>query len=190
MATVLKVAFAGQQIRIPRNHLCRMRGATNTLAANTLAATAIRDADPAATPPEIRTVSGETLFVPAEQRGQLERFCRANQIPIRTRADVWSDLLEPFLDSEFTPEDDAATLRRLLRAGLTAAEVAGIRARVGPLMRAYNAIHWDGFHLGLADLLDAVATISLPERDRAELGETASFYAWAMRIANGTAAEP
>jgi hypothetical protein len=181
----LEVAFAGDRVSLPPAHLCRLGGASDRLDA-----VAIADADPAAAPPEIRTVSGEIVFISAAQRAQLERFCQVNDIPIRTRADVWGDLLEPFLDTEFTAEDEAATLSRLLWAGLTAAEVARVRARVGPLMRAYNAIHWDWFHLGLADLLDAVITISLPEHERMELGETASFYAWAMQIANRTSAEP
>ena len=66
-------------------------------------------------------------------------------------------------------------------------------------MLAYNAFYWDWAHLGLSDLLDALTTDSLPgylhaglhvEEIRAELGETASFYAWAMRIANRTGSQP
>jgi hypothetical protein len=185
MATGLKVIFADHHVRIPRNHLCRMGSSIDNLAA-----AAIREADPAATPPEIRTMSGETLFVSARQRAQLEQFCQVNRIPIRTRPDVWSDLLGPFLDTEFTSEDDAATVSRLRLTGLTTAEVAGIRAKVGSLMRAYNAVHWEWFHLGLADLLTAATTIALPEDQRAKLGEPASFYTWAMRIANNADAKP
>lgn len=59
------------------------------------------------------------------------------------RPDVWADLLEPFLDTKFTAEHRSATLDRLRQVGLTAAEVTRIRDRVGPLMLAYNAIHWD-----------------------------------------------
>jgi hypothetical protein len=181
----LEVAFAGDRVSLPPDHLCRLGGASDRLDA-----VAIQDADPAAVPPEIRTVSGEIVFVSAAQRAELERFCQVNDIPIRTRPDVWGDLLEPFLDAEFTLEDEAATQGRLLKSGFPAAEVAQIRARVAPLMRAYNAIHWEWFHLGLADLLDAMTTISLPEHQRAELGETPSFYAWAMQIANKASAEP
>jgi hypothetical protein len=189
MSLWLKVAFDDGSIFFPADHLSRIGGTVN----GALAAAAILDADPAGAPPEIRTASGETLFVSAEQRGELERFCRVSQISIRTRPDVWGDLLEPFLDTEFTPEHEAATLSRLRQAGLTETEVGQVRARVGPLMRAYNAIHWDWCHLGLADLLDAMTTEALPdhspawlgvEQVRRELGETSSFYAWAMRIAN------
>jgi hypothetical protein len=189
MSLVLEVAFDDGYVFFPVGHLSRIGGTFG----GTLAAAAILDADPAQPPPEIRTVSGETLFISAQQREELERFCRASQIPTRKRPDIWGDLLEPFLDTEFTPEHEAATLSRLHHAGLTETEVSQVRARVGPLMRAYNAIHWDWCHLGLADLLDAITTETLPghsspwlrvEQVRSELGEIASFYAWAMRIAN------
>lgn len=189
MSPVLEVAFDDGCVFFPVGHLSRIGGTCD----GALAAAAILDADPAGAPPEIRTVSGETLFVSAQQREELERFCRASQIPTRKRPDIWGDLLEPFLDTEFTPEYEAATLSRLHHAGLTETEVSRVRARVGPLMHAYNAIHWDWCHLGLADLLDAITTEALPghsrawlrvEQVRGELGDLASFYAWAMRIAN------
>lgn len=184
MSLGLEVTFAGHQLCFPAGHLSRIGGTFD----GTLAASAIRDADPTATPPEIRTLSGETLFVSAVQREDLERFCRASQIPIRKRPDIWGDLLEPFVDTEFTPEHEVAIQNRLHQAGLTDSEISRIRAKVRPLMLAYNALHWDWFHLGLADLLDAATTTRLPER--AGLGEITSRYSWAMGIANGTGAQP
>jgi hypothetical protein len=186
MALGLEVTFADDHVFFPDSHLSRIGGSFD----GTLAAAAIQDADPAAAPPEIRTLSGETLFVSAVQREDLERFCQASQIPIRKRPDVWGDLLEPFIDTQFTPEHQTATLSRLRQAGLTAAEVARIRAKVGPLMLAYNAFHWDWFHLGLADLLDAATTTRLPQHQGAELGEITSFYTWAMGIAHSTGPQP
>jgi len=189
MSRGLAVTFTGDQVVFPADHLCRVGGTFDGV----LPVSAIRDADPAAAPPEIRTLSGETLFVSATQRQDLERFCRARKTAVRKRPDVWGDLLEPFVDTEFTPEREAATRSGLHRAGLTDTEISQIRATVGPLMLAYNAFHWDEYHLGLADLLDALTTDALPghgppepgiEEIRAELGEVTRFYAWAMRIAN------
>jgi hypothetical protein len=184
----LEVAFAGSHVFFPDSHRSRIGGTFD----GRLAASAIRDADPAATPPEIRTLSGETLFVSATQREELERFCRASQIPVRKRPDIWGDLLEPFLDTQFTPEHEAETLSRLRQAGLTDTEIGQIRAKVGPIMLAYNAFHWDWCHLGLDDLFDAVTTDSLPvylrnrlREMRPEPGEIARFYSWAMKIADG-----
>ena len=110
MSLELEVAFAGSHVFFPDGHLSRAGGTFD----GALAASAIRDADPAATPPEIRTLSGETLFVSAMQQDELERFCRATQIPVRKRPDISGDLLEPFLDTQFTPEREAVTLGLLL----------------------------------------------------------------------------
>jgi hypothetical protein len=193
MSHGLEVAFADSHVFFPDGHLSRVGGTF----VGALAASAIRDADPAGAPPEIRTLSGETLFVSAMQRQELERFCRATQIPVRKRPDIWGDLLEPFLDTEFTPKHEAVTLSRLRQAGLTDTEIDQIRARVGPLMLAYNSVHWDWCHLGLFDLLDAVTTDSLPEYLRSRLREMrrepveiTRFYAWAMRIADGAGPRP
>lgn len=150
---------------------------------------AIRDADPDAIPPQIRTVTGVTLFVSAVHRRQLQRFCHDHQIPLCRRYDVWGDLLEPFLDTDM-PGSEAAALARLVQAGFTTAEITQIRDRVGPLMLAYNAFHWEWVYLGLYDLLDAASSPSLPPhiadlgRLRADLGEPADFRAWAMKIAD------
>jgi hypothetical protein len=193
MSLGLEVAFADSHVFFPDGHLSRAGGTFD----GALAASAIRDADPAEAPPEIRTLSGETLFVPAAQREELERFCRACQIPVRKRPDIWGDLLEPFLDTQFTPEQEAVTLSRLRQAGLTDTAIGQIRAKVGPLMLAYNSVHWEWCHLGLFDLLDAVTTDSLPEYLRSRLREMrpepveiTRFYAWAMRIADSAGPRP
>lgn len=141
--------------------------------AGVLAATQIRDADWRTAPPEIRTTRGETLFVPATQQAELEQFCHRNNITRKHRPDIWADLLEPFLDTSFDPEHEHATDDRLRQAGLSEDEVADIRRRLTPLMRAYNvdSMLWDWTHLGLYDLLSAA------------LGDSATLYTWAMEIA-------
>ncbi|MFJ8436678.1 hypothetical protein ACIQ9P_35830 [Kitasatospora sp. NPDC094019] len=144
---------------------------------------AVRDADPAAAPPEVRTVTGETLFLSAVQRAELEDLCRRHGIPVMSRPDVWGDLLEPFLDTEFAPARRAATAAALARVGLDEAAVAEIRAEVGPLMVAYNSLHWDWAHLGLADLLDAATGDTAPERYRIGPDRLPAFRARAMAIA-------
>ncbi|HET7015633.1 MAG TPA: hypothetical protein VFI65_17070 [Streptosporangiaceae bacterium] len=69
MSLKLEVAFADGRVFFPAGHLSRIGGTFD----GTLPASAIRDADPAVAPPEIRTLSGETLFVSAVQREELER---------------------------------------------------------------------------------------------------------------------
>ena len=111
MTLALEVTFADGRVFFSATHLSRIGGTFD----GTLAAGAVRDADPAAPPPEIRTLSGETLFVCATQRED--------------------DLLEPFLSESWTSAPDwdqlGAALRRLHQAGLTSGEIDQIRARVG-----------------------------------------------------------
>jgi hypothetical protein len=146
----------------------------------------IRDADWTAMRPEIRTTSGETLFLPRPQKSELERFCVRNGVARRSRFDAWGDLLEPFLDTRFEPEEERATLARLDAAGFSSREVAEIRRRLTPLMHAYNfdAMVWEWVHLGLFDLLDAANAPVVDRAVRDELGEPAEFYAWTMAIAD------
>ncbi|MFG2335167.1 hypothetical protein [Streptomyces yangpuensis] len=149
-----------------------------------LPAAAVRDADPAATPPELRTVAGDTVFVDSRDTAALERFCAEHRIPVRRRPDIWGDLLEPFLDTRFDDRHHTATLDRLERGGVGRDEAVRIRRRVGPLMTAYNSLHWDWHHLGLADLLEAAASDHVPAELRVPPQDRAAFRAWAMEIAD------
>ncbi|SEL53068.1 hypothetical protein SAMN05414137_109286 [Streptacidiphilus jiangxiensis] len=120
----------------------------------------------------------------AVQRAELERFCLANRIRLQSRPNVWGDLLEPFLDTEFTPERRTVTQARLSQVGLDEDAVAGIRAKVAPLMVAYNAMHWDWCDLGLADLMDAATAPWIPEDRQIKPAERSAFCTWAMKIAD------
>ncbi|MFG1850923.1 hypothetical protein [Actinomadura geliboluensis] len=146
----------------------------------------IRDADWKAMRPEIRTTSGETLFLSWRQQAELERFCGRNGVVRRFRFDVWGDLLEPFLDTRFEPEQERATLARLGGAGFSSREVAEIRRRLTPLMHAYNfdAMVWEWAYLGLFDLLNAANAPVVDQGIRDGLGEPAAFYDWTMAIAD------
>ncbi|MFZ3474622.1 hypothetical protein ACODT3_02970 [Streptomyces sp. 4.24] len=62
--------------------------------------------------------------------------------------------------------------------------MAAIREEVAPLVRAYNAVHWDWHHLGLADLLDAATSVRLPGVRALQPADRAAFFSWAMRIAD------
>ncbi|MBL1087272.1 hypothetical protein JK359_35840 [Streptomyces actinomycinicus] len=176
----LDVVFCEDSIHFPPHHLTR----AGVPGDGTIGPALIRDADPQATPPEIRTHQGQTLLISANQGARLEDFCRAHVIRVRPRRpDVWGDLLGPFL-VPVAPRDEAAALARLRRTGLTTIDVGRIRDRVGPLMSAYNAFFQDDFHLGLADLLNAAACSESTAHLRSGLGPHAEFYAWAMKIAD------
>lgn len=152
-----------------------------------LRAADIREANPAGYPPHVVTLHGETLFLPRGEHAALAAFCAGNGIPARARADIWSMLLEPFLDTVVTADDLARIQKRLYAAGLGPDDVAAIRARVGPLVDAYNSLVWDWVDLNLTDLLNArYGPIVAPEL-RATLGDPNEFYWWAMRIADQNA---
>lgn len=176
------------EVRFAHDHICFPRydfpGAT-VYPTGTLTPAHIRDADWRAIPPEIRTTLGETLFIPREHQSDLEQFCRRNAITRKHRPDTWADLLEPFLDTWFDPEDERATGNRLREAGLSQEEVAEIRRLLSPLMEAYNfeSMLWEWVHLGLFDLLCAATGPLVKTSLQATLGDPARFYTWAMDIA-------
>ena len=154
---------------------------------------AIRDADPRAAPPELRLHTGETLFVSGAQHSEPRTFCAGHGIPLRSRPDVWDALLQPFVDAEFTEGDDVRTAALLARFGIDVDETAGIRARFGPAMAAYNLGTglWDWVHLGLMDLLEALSG-ELAGEHRLPPDAFAETYRWAMALADRSAgaAEP
>lgn len=176
------------EVRFAEGHICFLRydfrGAT-IHPAGTVTPDRIRDADWKAVTPEIRTTEGEILFIPREQRPDLERFCRRHGIARKARRDVWEDLLEPFLDTWIAPEDERATVERLREAGFPPEEVAEIRRRLAPLMHAYNfdGMVWEWAVLGLYDLLSAANAPFVDSRLQDALGDPAAFYAWTMATA-------
>ncbi|MET9226266.1 hypothetical protein [Lentzea sp. NPDC003310] len=136
--------------------------------------------------PEIRTVSGETLFLSADDAPGLVSFCLRHGIAEVARYDVWGDLLEPFLDTEFGVEDQEACVSRLVAAGLARGEVSSIRERFAPLMESYNfdSMLWEWTHLGLFDLLRALNGTLVDPVLPARLGDLSEVYRWAMGIAD------
>jgi hypothetical protein len=132
-------------------------------------------------PPEVRTHQGEVLFIPAVQRDELTRIATQHQLPITDRIDLWAMLLEPFLDTEHSPAEQARTLALLAQYGVPNDETRRIRSQVARIMLAYNFASglWEWVHLGLFDLLNAYL---------ADLGdsenETFAHHYWqAMEIA-------
>jgi hypothetical protein len=129
-----------------------------------VACASIRDVDPTAGPLEIRTNNGETLFVSAEQSADFQDWVTTMRLPIVRRIDAWHLLLEPFLDTDFTTEQQEQTLAALAGIGLSRSEVMQIRRSVEHSMWAYNSIFWDWAHLGLFDVLSAMNRLSISHR--------------------------
>ncbi|MBO2458439.1 hypothetical protein [Actinomadura violacea] len=179
------------EVRFAEDHICFLRydfrGAT-VHPRGMVTPSRIRDADWKAIRPEIRTTRGETLFVPGDEKADLQEFCHRHGIARVSRRDTWDDLLEPFLDTRIDADQECATLDRLRGAGFAREEVAAIRQRLAPLMLAYNfdAMVWEWVALGLFDLLNAANAPVIDPGLQAALGDPATFYAWAMAIAERT----
>jgi hypothetical protein len=149
-----------------------------------VAPSAIRDHDPYGAPPEVRLHTGETLFIPGGRGAELKSFGQGHAAPLVRRTDVWDLLLEPFVDTEFDEAAQRRTEQGLLGVGVSLEEIAEIRNRFGPAMRAYNGVLWDWAHLGLYDLVHALGgALTAPELalDPDAYRDT---YWWAMGIAD------
>ena len=142
--------------------------------------------DPEAGPPEIRTIDGETLFVSAEQRATFVEAIGDKSLKVVKRPDIWSMILEPFLDTEFTAEQKEMTLIRLTEFGMSRDEVDKARNEVEAPVLSCNWPVGQWCHLGLFDVLHAVRSsltiTSLAKRISPK--RYAQFYWNAMQTAD------
>ena len=143
----------------------------------TLAADEIVNIDLKGIPPTIR-IGDELIFVPATLNTELAEFAAANHIPVVDRKDLWSWLLEPFVDTEYTSEMHERLSRSLASYGLTEEKVLAIRDEVQIQMLKYNfdTMLWDWVHLGALDALSAMRT-------KYDAVQFADFYRRLMDIA-------
>lgn len=130
-------------------------------------------------PPAIRMKDRELLFVSREQVDDLEAFCIAHQIKFGSRYDAWSDLLAPFLDTEFSYSLRKGIYRNLTTAGFSKVEIRNIRKRVSRPMWIFTFATWEWQHYGLYDLL-----LSSQPRWFQTRSTWRRFYEQSMEIAN------
>jgi len=116
----------------------------------------VRDADPDAYPPQLRLCDGRTVFVSRLQHEQFAGAVADANIAVVRRPDVWADLLEPFLDTDYAVTRDHCE-QHLGSLGFTDGEVVGIRRRVRWRMSALTALTWEWGWYGQGDLLLATA---------------------------------
>ncbi|MBY0550075.1 MAG: hypothetical protein K2W95_22560 [Candidatus Obscuribacterales bacterium] len=160
--------------------------AASVYPAGKITAQEIADVGISCAPPEIRLKKCETIFVPASDREKLKTWCEKNAVPLVDRLDVWGLLLDPFLDTEFSPEQQERTLQLLAQCGIPPAESAAIRARVERVMISYNvdSMLWEWVNLGLTDILDAYGGKLASPVHRLSQHQYSNFYAYAMEIAS------
>ncbi|WNJ20559.1 hypothetical protein [Pontibacter sp. G13] len=125
--------------------------------ANTLMASEIHSICPDGYPPMIR-VGEELIFISRVHHEALKAFAQRNQLMEFTHTRNWNHLLEPFLDTEYTPDWDRKMTERLMTNGISPAEIRDLRTEVKELILAYNFDTglMDWANLGLSDVLAAV----------------------------------
>ena len=121
--------------------------------------------------PAYLEVAGDFIVVGREHEPALRDLMAARDVPERASDLIWEFLLEPYLDTEVTPEQDARLLACLAARGVPPGEVAAVRSEVGDVMYAYNfntrLWEWAGF--GLHDVLCAMRAFYPP-------GDFRDFY--------------
>ena len=105
-------------------------------------------------PPTVRTKTGEYIFIEAVKAAQLADLGTRFNVPFVRRHDVWSDILEPFLDTQMSAQDQVRSFERLEKSGLTRAQVEAIRAQHTAGMLGLTALTWEWFHYGMCDLFE------------------------------------
>jgi hypothetical protein len=137
----------------------------------------ITDIDLNAYPPTVR-VGDEVIFLSSQHKDNLRLFAYANQIPITERPDIWSWILEPFLDTEFTNDTNERVNHLLRRYGLDENAVTELRNEIKIQMLKYNfdTMLWEWVNLGANDALSAMRT-------KYESNVYSDFYWRVMKIA-------
>ncbi|WP_324026595.1 hypothetical protein QSV08_03405 [Maribacter sp. BPC-D8] len=103
-------------------------------------------------------VKNDIIFITAEHKDKLKQFAESNNIRLISQSWNWDWILEPYLDTEFTKENEERCLARLVENGFSPTEIDEIRNEVKDQMFAYNfdTMLWDWCSLSLPDVLSAM----------------------------------
>lgn len=103
-------------------------------------------------------VENDIIFISATQKAEVLHFAKANNIPLIPYSWNWDWLLEPYLDTEITPDHQKSIAKQLNAVGLTNTNIKTIQNEVGQQMYTYNfdTLLWDWCSLGLYDVLSAM----------------------------------
>jgi predicted metal-dependent HD superfamily phosphohydrolase len=118
----------------------------------------------------------EIVFLPRQCKPGLEAFASRHCIPSPKIHEVWSDLAEPYIDTEYSAEQEARDFQSLTERGYDRKEVRALRRHIAPTMLAAT---WFTFEWGFyttQDILRAFAIIS-PQQF------TEQFYENVMEVA-------
>jgi len=110
-------------------------------------------------PPAIK-IKDEYIFISREHSEKLKQFAERNKIKIFKTIWTWQWILEPYLDTEYTEENNSRLDELLSKSGILSEEVESIRGEVKDQMIKYNfdTMLWEWGGLGLEDVLAAMRT--------------------------------
>ena len=131
----------------------------------------------------VRCEPFQLLRIPFLDREQVFEWAHRTNIPCNEWIDVWGNLLEPFLDTEYTNERAAKIESELSSVGMDATTVKALRSEVSSMMKAYNfdSMLWDWTYLDIFDLLSAArGTLSGPQYAM----EENQFFHFYFRVIN------
>ncbi|NMH89050.1 hypothetical protein [Flavivirga algicola] len=129
-------------------------------------------------PPQL-LYKNDWIFISANKIDELTEFADRNNIMISEKNWTWDNILEPFLDTEFTKEEAENTINSLVKNGISKDVVIKLREEVSKQMYKYNfdTMLWEWVSLGLSDVLQAM-------RVKYSDKEFQEFYKKAMSIEN------
>lgn len=126
-------------------------------------------------------IESDIIFVSSEHKERLKQFSESNNIRLMPQSWNWDWILEPYLDTKFTKENEERCLARLIENGFSLTEIDDIRNEVKDQMYIYNfdTMLWDWCSLGLSDVLSAM-------RAKYSQDEFKEFYKRALEIEKRT----
>jgi len=135
--------------------------------------------------PSIKTKAGEILIFDYSKNESmiLENYAKENEIALIDYVDVWSLILEEFLDTEIDEEANNRIFSILAQCRIEKEETQKIRLELKEMMLDYNFASglWEWANLGMNDLLNACkGTLNRNIRMTSEYFE--KYYWEVMRI--------
>ena len=118
----------------------------------------------------------EIVFLPKQCKPGLDAFASRHCIPSPNIREVWSDLAEPYIDTEYSAEQEASDFQSLTERGYDREEVRALRRQIAPTMWTATLFTFEWGFYTTQDVLRAFAIIS-PQQF------TEQFYRNVMEVA-------
>jgi hypothetical protein len=106
-------------------------------------------------------IGDEVIYLPGWPRVQLQEFCEKHALRTLPRYHVWSDILDPYVDTSFTAKQVEERNQRLQAAGFGRARVCKLRLLVALPIVLYQGIAGEWTGLDAYDLMGSLRFLRL-----------------------------